>query len=238
MPEKNVADLIQNVLDKNRGFVKVKDVIQLMSLDMKRKLCPNVKRPSQSAVTRRLEEILADRFIFRKEGSTNYIFTPGLPSDIVLSFLQKGRPMSPKVLVKSLPFTKANFAAIISELEVSGKIISLYNESLEPCIVLNEQKRETERAELQSETPGKYTRERFREAFDQSDKGRSFVRIYRMRRYLNWPREVFDNMVRNLRDSEVIYVHSADPSILKGDDFNDGFLDEYGIMNGTVTWNE
>ena len=83
-----------------------------------------------------------------------------------------------------------------------------------------------------------YSVEAFHKAFDNSDKGRIFVRIAKIRHYLGWPREVFDNMVRNLRNSEVIYLNSADPTIHKGDIFDDGFLDEYGIMNATMIWND
>ena len=238
MSGKNVADFIRGILDNNKGFMKVKDVISMMSLNMKRQICPSVKKPTDAAVARSLESAFADKFVFRKKGSAKYIFTPCLPSDIVLSFLQSGEPVSPKLLAKSCPFTKSEFAEILSGLEASGKIISVYNEKLEPSIILNEPRQVTERKESQAESSEEYTPEKFREAFNESDKGRTFVRIFRMRRYLGWPREVFDNMVMNLLREGKIFVHPAEPTVLKPDEYDDSFRDEFGDMNGTVTWND
>ena len=238
MPEKNIADFIQGILDKHNGFMKVKDIVPLISIDMKRKLCLKGKKTSAAAVIKRLENVLADEFIFRKSGNTKYIFTPCLPSDIVMSFLKSGEPVSPKALVKRLPFTKSEFADIISRLEASGKIITIYNEKLEASIVMNDLSLENGQTENQQELSGEYTPEKFREAFEKSDKGRTFVRIFKMRRYLRWPREVFDNMVMALLREGKIFVHPAEPTVLKPDEYEDSFMDEFGDMNGTVTWND
>ena len=64
------------------------------------------------------------------------------------------------------------------------------------------------------------------------------MRIFRMRRYLGWPREVFDNMVMTLLREGKIFVHPAEPTVLKPDEYEDSFRDEFGDMNGTVTWND
>ena len=238
MPGKNVEVFIRGILDKSKGFMKVKDVISMMSLDMKRQICPSVKKPTDAAVARSLEGVFADKFVFRRKGSAKYIFTPCLPSDIVLSFLQSGEPVSPKILAKTLPFTKSEFAEIISGLEASGRIITVYNEKLEPGIMLNDSQQENGRTESRQTPSGEYTPERFREAFDNSDKGRTFVRIFKMRRYLSWPREVFDSMVMTLLREGKIFVHPAEPTVLKPDEYEDSFRDEFGDMNGTVTWND
>ena len=232
MPGKNIADSIQNVLEKNKGFMKVKDVISLMSLDDKRQLCPKVKKPSDAAVTKRLESVLADRFRILKCGSAKYIFIPCLPSDIVMSFVQSLQPVSPKVLVKSLPFTKSQFAEILSELEVAGKVISIYDEKLEPRIIINDTQNETQPA-LSEE----YTREKFKSAFDSLDRGRIFVRICDLRRRLGWPREIFDGMIRDLRDDETIQLHTGDASLMTPDEVADCFIDENNFRKGSVTWN-
>ncbi|MBQ3403634.1 MAG: hypothetical protein IJG65_09750 [Synergistaceae bacterium] len=237
MPEKNIPDAIQSILDKNKGFMKLKDLPALMSLDMKRQL--GLKRNSSaSAVMKKLEGILQDRFIFRRKGTISYILTPCLPSDLVLSSLPDDKPISPKILAKSLPFNATDFTEILNDLVSSGRAKIILNDKLEARVIASSGEPATSSPEIQEVPSGEYTREKFREAFRNSDKGRTFVRIFRLRRFLGWPREVFDDMLRRLRDEEAIQMHAADATVLKPDEFNDGFMDETNTMMGTVTWNE
>ncbi|MBQ6972363.1 MAG: hypothetical protein IJP86_08445 [Synergistaceae bacterium] len=234
MPGKNTADVIQSLLEKNKGFMTVTGLASSISLDVKRGLGIR-KGDSGKVIRRKIEQSAGDRFMFHAKGNSVYILEPCEPSEFVLGLLSENRAFDTKSIT-SLPFTKAEFVALVNELADDGRVLIKLTDDMKPKIY-----RAGGRVKAVREAgidDGEYTTERFREAFEESDKGRTFVRIFRMRRYLGWPREVFDSMVRTLRDNEVIYVHSADPTILKGDDLSDGFLDEYGIMNGTVTWNE
>ena len=78
----------------------------------------------------------------------------------------------------------------------------------------------------------------FKKAFDELNKGnRIFVNIYEIRRSLNWSREEFDEMLRVLRDADIIQMHVGDSSIVTLDERTDGFTDENGFYMGTVTFN-
>ena len=83
---------------------------------------------------------------------------------------------------------------------------------------------------------GEYTVERFREAFDECDKGRIFVRICDIRRKLGWPRDVFDGMIRDLRNKRIIQLHTGDVSLMTEDEVADCYVDENNFRMGTVTW--
>ena len=232
MPEKNIPDVIQNILDKNKGFMRVKDIPALMSLDIKRQL--GLKRNSSaSVVMKKLENILEDRFIFRKKGSTLYILTPSLPSDIVLSSLPTDKPISPKVLARSLPFTATDFMEIMNDLVSSGKARIILNDKLAARIIAT-----TSSQDIPVQTSGtnEYSQEKFRSAFEALDRGRRFVRICDLRRKLGWPREIFDGMLRSLRDERVIDLHTLDASTMTTDDVGDSFVDENGFRKGSVTW--
>ena len=53
---------------------------------------------------------------------------------------------------------------------------------------------------------------------------------------MGWPREVFDDMLRRLRDDEVVQLHAGDVTLMTPDQVEDGFLDENGFRMGTMTW--
>ena len=78
----------------------------------------------------------------------------------------------------------------------------------------------------------------FRALFNELDKGRIFVRICDLRRKAELSREVFDEMLRKLRDAEVIQIHEGDNSTMTADERADCFVDENGVHMGTVTWND
>ena len=76
----------------------------------------------------------------------------------------------------------------------------------------------------------------FHKTFDLLDNGRIFVRICDLRRNLGWPRDVFDKMLRDLRDNDVIQLHTGDASLMTPDEVADCFIDENGFRKGSITW--
>ena len=72
---------------------------------------------------------------------------------------------------------------------------------------------------------------------------RIFVRICDIRNTLNWPRGVFDNMLKYLRDKRIITLHAMELGVgkkqagLNKEEIKDNFIDENGFQMGTVTWN-
>ena len=49
-------------------------------------------------------------------------------------------------------------------------------------------------------------------------------------------REVFDDMLRRLRDDEVVQLHAGDVTLMTPEQVEDGFVDENGFRMGTMTW--
>lgn len=230
MSEKSIPDFIQGLLEEHKGFMKVKDLPESMSFDMKRKLGFMNKKVPVKNIMKILEPLVEDRFIFRKKGSVQYILVPCDPSEFVLSVLTDN-PVSPRVIIRTLPFTKQDFISILNELDEAGKIRIILNENYEPRIMLSGRCEE-----ISIKSSGEYTREKFREAFDACDNGKTFVRIPAMRKVLGWPREVFDEMLRNLRDKEELQIYLADETTMTPDEVEDCFVDENGFRMGTVTW--
>ncbi len=231
MSEKNIPDFLQTLLENNKGFMKVKDLPTYMSFDMRRKLgLVRQKTPSAVAIRKAIEPQIEDRFIFNKNGGTLYILVPCDPSDFVIASLSSDNPMSPKMLQRSLPFSKTDFRNILNELADSGKITTVYNDYLEPRLILSGSSKV--RSVKSSE---EYTRERFKEAFDELERGQTFVNIPELRKKLNWPHDVFDDMIRRLRDDGIVQLHKTDLTIFEPEDF---FYDEDNARRGMVTWHD
>mgnify|MGYP007101895513 CR=1 FL=1 len=86
MPEKNIPDVIQGILEKNRGFVNVKNLPSMLSAELRQEL--GIKNGLTGPVIRKkLEPYLEDRFIFHKKGALLYILIPCEPSELVISMI-------------------------------------------------------------------------------------------------------------------------------------------------------
>ena len=237
MSDRNIPEFIQSILAKHNGFMKVKDIIkpvkdfiQSMSLDDKRKLGLTVK----NITNKKLQQILEGQFIFTKNGSTQYILVPCEPSELVINALSAKQAVSPKVIAKTLPFSAKDFIEILNELSESWRIRIILNDKFEARIILSDSHEGHEENNIQSS--GEYTRERFRAAFDELEHGRVFVNIPELRKKLAWPHDVFDDMIRKLRDEEVIVLHVTDRTRFEPEEF---FYDEHDNARiGMVTWNE
>ena len=229
MPEKNIADLIQSILEKSKGFMLATRLPDFIGADAKYKLGIR-KGDSGKIIRRKIEQSAEGRFIFRLKGRSVYILIPCEPSEFVLSLLSENKAFDARA-IRNLPFTKAEFVAIVNELADDGRVKIVLNENLAPRIY-----RASGVSKPVYEPDMEYTQEKFREAFDALDRGRIFVSIPDLRRRLGWPREVFDDMVRDLRNRRIIQLHTGDASLMTPDEVSDCYIDENNFRMGTVTW--
>ena len=238
MPGKNVADLIQGILEKNKGFVTAKKLTGLMSAEAKNEL--GIKNNDSGKIIQlKIEKSAEGRFIFRRKGSTVYILVPCEPSELVLGLLSEKKAFDMR-LIRGLPFTKSEFFAVINDLTDEGRVKTKYDDKGRQKIYKAETVLKSltvnEADSLSGNDSGEFTPEKFKAAFDELDRGRIFVRICDLRRRLGWPREVFDNMIRDLRGRRVIQLHTGDASLMTEDEVADCYIDENNFRMGSVTW--
>jgi len=231
MAENNIVDFIQKTLDKNKGFMKVLSLKKLLSAETKREL--GIKgNDFGKIVAKKLEQVTENRFIFTRKGNVTFISVPIEPSDIVMSLLSEDKAFDTRVASR-LPITKPQFSAIINELVEKGLVTLRLDDKMRARIFKAPAKKKPA-APVKPTASGEYTPEKFREAFDDLNKERIFVSIPELRRKLDWPREVFDNMLRDLRSKRVIQLHESN---VNPDDVKDCFFDENKVRMGLVTWN-
>ena len=73
----------------------------------------------------------------------------------------------------------------------------------------------------------------FKKAFDELEHGMIYVSIPQLRKKLNWPHDVFDEMIYKLRDNYIIVPHVSDIGPYEPEEF---FYDEDNERMGTITW--
>jgi hypothetical protein len=69
------------------------------------------------------------------------------------------------------------------------------------------------------------------EAIAAAGKGRSFVRIHRVREALGWPRTRFDRALEGARRALIIELHGGDPSQFTREQIADSYSDPTGSLD-------
>ena len=244
---KDIPDLIQRVLDKNRGFITVSKAAQLLPREVREQL--GIKSSTSAKILmKKLEQVLEDRFIFRKKGIATYILTPCDPADLVRAELSEGKGIGVKTLAKRLkPFMYADIQAIVNDLIKAGEVKVLLDEKLEAQLFFAGSSRGIvepvsasvgEVGQPEPQQSGEYTLAKFRAAYDDLHRFREFPRVPDLRRKLDWPREVFDEMVRTLRDNMTVQLYRADESTMTRDEVQDCFFARNNLIMGTLSWND
>ena len=228
---KNLTDLVDEILEKNpKPYMTVVTLVKILE---KRKnefdSLIDVRRDN-------IERLVGDSFTFLKKRS-KYIVRPCEPSELVFNEIARIQGRSPKQIARDMPVTKKDFSRILAVLLDEGRIKIKINEDLEPRIYLNTPVNQIVKTESKVIPNNQFTLEQFKNAFDKLDRGRIFVRICDLRRELQWPREVFDEMLIRLRDDGIIALRVGDASLMTSDEIADCFIDENNFRMGTVTWN-
>ena len=232
MPEKKIVDIIQEILDKNgKLFMKLSELPK-NKLGLK-------KSSTVTQIHKYLEAKAGNNFMFKKVSSAMCIIKPCDPSEFVLAVLSTTKPKSLNDVKASVSLlNKRELAEVLNDLISQGKVQTTYTKDLQPRLIRTDlEVHETVSVNKSVASSKTYTQEKFKEAFDELNKYRRFVRICDLRRALNWPREVFDNMIKKLRDAETIQLHSADVSLMTPDEVKDCFVDENNFVRGLVNWN-
>lgn len=235
----DIINEVQHILDERKGFIVFSQVASSLSKGLRDKLY--IKGSTSAHIVRKiLMPVLEENFVIRKNRGT-YILKPLDPEEFVYAWLSEDKPMALNELVRLLkPFTKAEALALLTEMVNAGKIRVRFEDSYKvnvfACGAGNQAVGESRQVQAQALRPEEFTQAKFRAAYDVLHKFREFVRICDLRRSLNWPREVFDGMIRALRDNRTIQIFRADESHMTQDDIRDSFVDENHTIQGIMTW--
>ena len=242
MPDniKNVIEEIQAILDKNNGLASVSKLASKLSKASRDRLGFKTG-DSVKIMTKKLELAVSDKFIFRNklrgnQQAVSYVLMPCDPADIVMKMLS-AKPMTPKAIAVRVPFTMRDVASILNELIEAGKVRVEFVEALEVRVSASARRKVIVMPPDVPDDDGDYTQAKFRAAYDELHREREFVRICDMRKTLNWPRKVFDEMLVSLRNSMTVHLAQAEERYFTQDELANCWVDENNYRMGTVSWN-
>ena len=201
-------------------------------------------KPTGAALEKALQPYLGNAFTVLKGSRTSFLAFK-IPLDEIVGEamrlkFQKG-PFSPNQLAPNMPMKKDEFVASFNRLLESGRIAVSVNNEFKVTV------RKVGDTGSIRPTPLPPTplappttlpqddRKLFREAFDQLDGGRIFVRICNLRRKLAWNEEHFNSLLRKLRAEGVIQLHAGDVSSMSEEDITQSFTDENNFFYATLT---
>ena len=172
---------------------------------------------------------LGDDLAIRNGARSKYLAFK-LPDEILLSrIVKKNNGKIPRM--DWIPFKKDEFFGILNRLIEQGAIRHKYvkkQNSYVPILALVEGPRLSKNANV--------SEEKFKTAYQELERGKFYVRICDIRRYLNWTVLEFDAMLTGLRDSGKIQLETGDTDFFTKEDICESFVDENGFRRLTMVW--
>lgn len=239
----NVAEELLGVLRASgKDFMTLNAVRDKMSTQLRGSLGMRGKRLAASDLKKILEPHLDEKLAIRQNSRFTYLVAVGDLRELAVNFIRENPGKQAGGLGISLPFRKAELLSLLNGLLKDGRLYVSLNDEYKARFFVSESLPALERSTPETASgcaaPDSDTgrqREQFFMAFRDLDRGRVFVRVPDLRRRLMWPREVFDGLLRVLRDEEALQLHAGDVTLMTPDEVEDCFVDEFGARKGTVT---
>ncbi|MDR2439783.1 MAG: hypothetical protein LBE12_10500 [Planctomycetaceae bacterium] len=220
-------------------------------------------KPTVSMTEKSLRPYLGSAFMILKGSRTSFLAFKLPIDEIVFEVLrikfQKGS-FSPAQLTQHMPMKKDEFIACFNRLLEAKRITVSVNAEFKVTVRNVDMSRSTTGSTTDSTTTTAVTttyqppilttrsqtfvssvlspqddRRQFREAFDELDKGRIFVRICNLRRQLGWDEERFNSLLRQFRTEGIVQLHTGDISSMSEEEIAQSFTDENNFFYVTLT---
>lgn len=232
-PLMEIESCILTLLQKHaKDYLSVKHIIAGLPATVRRQLALTGAQ-STTALVRKLTPYLGHAVQVYK-GTRSTSLGRNMPlAEMILQRLRQQPGLSSRQLGRQLPVTKTPYLTALNELLQAGSIVCTVKADHTPCLTIAEA-HQPQPAVLHAEPAN--DRAAFKVAYDQVGQGRGFVRLHRLRDYLQWPRERFDRVVQGLRAAYTIELHGGDPSLLTTSDIEKSFRDPNGTLYLSVSW--
>ena len=252
--------LAQIVDETDKGYITLSDL--KMQLKKDNILFGLESTSTVEEVRNQIKPFLGDTLrIYPEKNIKNkpsYLALKNKEIEIVITYIKKYPNKSHLQIKNALPIVPKTTIQILNRLIADRKITVSFNESTSPFTpklsmsesatgTVNDSKKDSKSNQTNipkkstlSETTNPPSQQKssvqFKDAYFKLVKGRRFVKIYEIRRALNWDRDSFDRLIEKLRDDGQIFLQQADISKMGENDIKDSFIDENNILMILVTW--
>ena len=229
LPE--IETQISKILNaKGKKFLTVNQVKNFLSVKYLKQVKLS-KKSSSSEVLKALTPYLGASLKTFKGPRSVFIGFNITTEQIISDFINDKPGISTKQLGNKLPMLKKDYIPVLNDLIKKGIVCCTVNDLHKPKLELFQDKKDM----LKKEKPIN-KRLAFKSAYDEIGKGRNFVRIHRIREYLNWPDLQFNNVLEELMGEYIVELHGGDPSSLTEDQITNSYTDKQGFLYITLTW--
>ena len=236
------GELLEVLCRSGRDFMTLSAMRKAMSSQLRKRLGLTGRNLTNSSVIKILTPHLEDKLAICSKGNAVYLLRGTNLAEVVLCFIRGKAGKSGPQLVNGMSFIKKDeLIRILNHLLESGQVTLKLAAEFAPRFFASGAMGPVKKdaagtaCETLADTFDK-RREQLHAAFRELDRGSTFVRICDLRGRLGWPREVFDDALRRLRDDEVVQLHAGDVTLMTPDQVQDGCVDENGFRMGTMTW--
>lgn len=237
------SDILKSLFHRSeKGFFRITEVRGLLT-DEERAQLKITKSSKQQQVLDALGS-LESPYSIRKKGSSSFILNKSL-QDTLLEYIAQTSGKTIGEVAKAFPLKQVDLIKEANKLVEQGTVAlqiqpkqKIELRSIELHFHLDEQQSETVETEntTSSSKADSDPVQTFKDAYDQANPGSHFVKIFKIRRYLNLPREEFDALLKTLASDEYFTLNMGNPGKLTREEVQDSFQDEYGDLYITVTW--
>lgn len=235
---------MDNITEQLEGIVGQKGYISLSQL--KDKLGAPAKKQlglSSNLTSKQLQEsltsYLGEKLAFRKGGNIFYLVSKIPDEELLFRIVESRSGKTPGTIGRYIPFGKKEFIDGLNSLLEKGRVrVKKLSDSYLPTLEIVASAASATSDKVSPVSTDNYTAEAFHAAYRELARGRFSIRICDLRRCLAWPREVFDRMLKELRDKRVLQLQFGEPENFTPQDIEDAFRDENGYVMLNCTWRQ
>ena len=231
----SIMDELFSKLSEN--YIPLKQVVRRFGGGRLKQLCLK-PTANQNEIAAALGD-LPPGYGYLKKGVVQYLIK-GDPEDLLLNKVQNKPGRTFGELGRALPFKKEILREMVNRMleagALSARISPTEKVQLHPGLTrpgATDWKME-ETAPVPASIQERVAL--FKKAHDQAASGDYYIYIYKIRRLLRWPRDVFDDLMDHLMVEGYILANPGNPAQLTDDQIQDCFQDDFGDLYITVNW--
>jgi hypothetical protein len=232
----DVEQLVLALLHKQgKDYLTVKQVVAGLASAPRKRLGLTTSQPI-AALLRQLTPHLGQRLQVYKGSRASYIGRNLSPEELIIRRIRQKPGVSSKQLGTQLPLMKKPYLAALNALLKTGAVVCTLRDNHTPCLMIVEAQAPLPEPTSVEPVESGDDRSAFKAAYDEVGRGSDFVRIHRLREALEWPRERFERVLRDLIGDYLVELHGGDPSLLTATDLRNSYTDKHGTLFITLSW--
>jgi hypothetical protein len=247
MEHQQLPDLEHDILhilhQRGKSYLTVRQIVASLRTRVRQQL-GLTKSQATAELLKKMTPRLGESLQVYRGSRSVYIGQKHSPAEIILQRVQQSPGISPKQLGLGLPLSKHSSIATLNTLLETGTVVCTFKDNHMPVLhIARNVPSATELAQGRQALPqylaptyGADEYAAFQTAYNEVGQGRSFVRIHRLRDALQWPRERFERVLRELVADYTLELHGGDPSMMTEEELRQSFTAADGTLYIALSW--